>query len=90
MGMLGTLVDVEVVQQAASEGTLRQHTLHGMAEELLHTTVALAQLGRCLEALATRIARVTGVDLVGLFLTSEYHLIAHSFFAVSLFTERVL
>ena len=75
MGMLGSLVYIEVVQQAASEGTLRQHTLHGVADKLLYTTVALTQLGRSLEALATRITCVTGINLIGLFLTSEYYLI---------------
>ena len=73
--MFCTLIDVEVVQQAASERTLWQHTLHSVTEELLHTTIALAQLGRCLETLTTRITGVAGIDLVGLFLTSEYHLI---------------
>ena len=75
MGMLGTLVDIEVVQQAASERTLRQHTLHSVTKHLLYATVALAKLGGSLEALATRIARVAGIDLISLFLTSEYHLI---------------
>ena len=75
MWMLCTLVDIEVVQQAASEGTLWQHTLHSVTEELLDTTVALAKLGRSLEALTTRIACVAGIDLIGLFLTSEYYLI---------------
>ena len=74
-GELGSLVYIEVVQQAASEGTLRQHTLHGVADKLLYTTVALTQLGRSLEALATRITCVTGINLIGLFLTSEYYLI---------------
>ena len=75
MWMLCTLIDVEIVQQAASEGTLWQHTLHSVTEELLDTTVALAKLGRSLEALTTRIACVAGIDLIGLFLTSEYYLI---------------
>ena len=75
MGMLGTLVDVEVVQQAASEGTLRQHALHGMAEDALCSEGLLAKLSGRIETLATGIARVAGVDLVGLFLTSEYHLL---------------
>ena len=46
-----------------------------MADKLLYTTVALTQLGRSLEALATRITCVTGINLIGLFLTSEYYLI---------------
>ena len=73
--MFCTLINIEVVQQAASEGTFWQHTLYGVTEELLHTTIALAKLSRRLEALATGIARVAGVDLIGLFLTSKYHLI---------------
>ena len=73
--MLCAVINKEVLEQSASEGTLRQHTLHGVADKLLYTTVALTQLGRSLEALATRITCVTGINLIGLFLTSEYYLI---------------
>ena len=75
MGMLGSLINKEVVQQAASERTLWQHTLHGMTEHLLYTTILLAKLSGCIETLTTRITCVTGIDLVSLFLTSKYHLI---------------
>ena len=73
--MLSSLINKEVVQQAASERTLWQHTLHGMTEHLLYTTILLAKLSGCIETLTTRITCVTGIDLVSLFLTSEYYLI---------------
>ena len=75
MGMLCTLINVEVVEQATAEGAFGQHTLHGVAQHLVDTVLALTQLCRRVETLTARIARVAGVDLVSLFLTSEYHLI---------------
>ena len=73
--MFCTLIDIEVVQQAASEGTLWQHTLDSMANYLVNTVLAGAELGGSVEALATGIAGVAGIDLVGLFLARETHLV---------------
>ena len=73
--MLGSLVYIEVVQQCAAKGAFGQHTLHGMLQDALCTEGLLAQLGRRVEALATGIARVASVHLVGLFLTREDNLL---------------
>ena len=75
MGMLCSLIYVEVVQQCTTEGAFGQHTLNGMLDDALYTEGLLAELGGSVETLATRIACVAGVNLVGLFLTSEYHLL---------------
>ena len=75
MGMLGSLIYIEVVQQGATEGAFGQHTLDGVLQNALHTERLLAQLSGCVEALATGIARVAGVNLVGLFLTSKDNLL---------------
>lgn len=76
MGMLCAVVDIEVVQQGAAEGTFGQHTLDSVLQNALYTEGLLAQLSRRVETLTTRIARIAGVNLVGLFLTSEYHLVS--------------
>ena len=74
MLVLSTLIDIEVVQQTASKGTFRQHALHGVTQDALHSERLLAKLGRRVETLSAGIAGITGVDLVGLFLASELHL----------------
>ena len=73
--MLGTLIDKEVVEQRTTKGTLGQHTLHSVLQNTLYTERLLAELSGSVETLTTGIARVAGIDLVSLFLTSEYHLL---------------
>ncbi len=69
--MLRTVIDEEVLEQAATQRTLGQHALDSVAEDAVHTVGALAQLFRCVETLTTWIASIACVDLVGLLLASE-------------------
>ena len=73
--MLGTFEYIQVVQQRATQGALWQHTLDSVTNNLVDTVLAGAELGGSVEALATGIAGVAGVDLIGLFLARETHLV---------------
>ena len=71
MLVLCTVIDVEVVDQATTERTLREHTLNGVTDNLVHAVRTLAKLCGSVEALTAWIASITSVDLVSFLLAGE-------------------
>ena len=65
---VSTLDDDEVVHQRTAQRTLRQHALDGVAQHLVDTVGALAELLGRVETLTTGIASITGIDLIRLLL----------------------
>ena len=74
MGMLCAIIDIEVAQDVATQDSFGQHALHGVADDLVHSVLALAQLSRRVETLTTGITSITGVNLISLLLAGEDHL----------------
>lgn len=72
--MLSALKDVNVVHQRATEGTLRQHALDGVAQHLVDAVWTCAQVGRRIETLTAWITSIACVNLVSLFLARELNL----------------
>ena len=42
--VLCTVIDIEVVEKTTTERTLREHTLHSVTDNLVHTVRTLAEL----------------------------------------------
>ena len=71
MLVLCSIIDVEVVEEATTERTLRKHTLNGVTDNLIHAIRTLAELCRSIETLTSRIASIACVNLVCFLLTRE-------------------
>ena len=54
-----------------TERAFGQHSLNSVANHLVDTTLACAELGRCIEALTAWIASISCVKLVSFLLTCE-------------------
>ena len=72
--MLSTLEYIEVVEELTTQASFGKHTLHSVANHLVHTVGAFAKLFGSVEALTAGITSVAGVNFVGFLLAGEYHL----------------